>query len=381
MDKRSAVLIRGRGEAISTIAALLHDRLPGSLRVSARAVVEMLDHTEGSALPIEVAERSCFELAAAVCESGSMPIIDGRFADDEWLAGQLLRLDRRGIRLCVVTSVAYGDESGPPGSAWRIEQPPALSAAGEVPSVAHLGYRASLDQVVAGVVDAVERRAQLVPAAVPADRAPVEVLFLRHGAPDYPAEIYPDPFRMPLSAQGRAEAVAARAAVCRFGPDDVVASDFRRAVETAELAVAGLGKSVRLAAELRERVFHQWIGKPFAEIRRDLGDRAAGALDGNSDLVTLDGEETYADARKRLVDYIGRLVDRYAGRRVLLVAHGGPHGWLVEHILGVDLMGSRALRWDTGCFSRFTISPEGITIGGINLPPSAVVQGSRWGAV
>jgi probable phosphoglycerate mutase len=216
---------------------------------------------------------------------------------------------------------------------------------------------------------------------VPADRAPVEVLFLRHGAPDYPAEVYPDPFGMPLSAQGRAEAVAARAAVRRFGPDDVVASDFRRAVETAELAVAGLGKPVRLAAELRERVFHQWIGKPLAEIRRDLGDRAAGALDGNSDLVTLDGEETYADARKRLVDYVGRLVDRYAGRRVLLVAHGGPHGWLVEHTLGVDLMGSRALRWDTGCFSRFTISPEGITIGGVNLPPSAVVRGSRWGAV
>jgi broad specificity phosphatase PhoE len=381
MDQRRAVVVRGRqAAATSPIAALLHEKIPSSLRVSAGSVAEMLDKAGGSTLSPQVAEQSCFDLASSLCESGFVPIVDGGFADGEWLAGQVLRFERRGIRLCVVTLIADGDGSREHDAARRIEDSPRLSPIDDVPGVAVTMQGASLDQVLADVIEAIERDRPPSPPASP-DHGPVDVLFLRHGAPDYPVEVYPDPFVMPLSAQGRAEAVAARAAVRRFDPDVVVASDFRRAVETAELAVAGLGKPIQIAAELRERVFYELVGKPFADIRRDLGDRAAGVLAGNSDLLSLDSEETYPVARKRLVDYFDGLIRRYAGRRVLIVAHGGPHSWLVEHALGVDLMGSRALRWDTGCFSRFTISKEEIKIGGLNLPPSAVVRGLRLGSV
>ena len=44
---------------------------------------------------------------------------------------------------------------------------------------------------------------------------------------------------MPLSARGRAEARAAQPAVRRFAPDFVIRSDFARAIETADLAIAG----------------------------------------------------------------------------------------------------------------------------------------------
>jgi probable phosphoglycerate mutase len=39
------------------------------------------------------------------------------------------------------------------------------------------------------------------------------------------------------------------------------------------------------------------------------------------------------------------------------------------------------VRWDTGCFSRFTLSAGQTRLEAMNVPPGAVVPGRRLGAV
>ncbi|WP_405764987.1 histidine phosphatase family protein [Streptomyces sp. NBC_01538] len=200
-----------------------------------------------------------------------------------------------------------------------------------------------------------------------------DVFLLRHGTPDYPVDTYPDPFQMPLSARGRQEARVAAAAVARLQPDAIFSSDFRRAVETAELATAVLtGIEIHLSAALRERVLYQLVDQSHAGIASRHGAAADLLFSGRSDFVDLPGEESYSDARQRAVAFVKALGDTYAGRRVLLVGHGGPHAWLMEEALGVDLRGNRSFALYPGCFSWFTMRSGTLRIEAMNLPPVGV---------
>ena len=199
----------------------------------------------------------------------------------------------------------------------------------------------------------------------------IDVLFLRHGAPDYPAGVYPDPFSMRLSADGRAEAALAVEAVDRFRPDSILSSDFVRAIETAEIATRSRS-DLQIVPDLRERVMFSLVGTQFSEISRNFGALADGATSGNSDDWDLAGEEGYLEAHKRVVNYFAELSRQAAGQRVLVVAHGGPHAWMIEAALGVSLRGVRTFGLNTGHFSRFTIRDRRFSVDAVNLPPAGV---------
>lgn len=204
----------------------------------------------------------------------------------------------------------------------------------------------------------------------------LDILLMRHGLPDYPPQTYPDPFEMPLSVQGRAEARAGAGAVARFQPDLACSSDFLRARQTAELATAGTGLGIRMAGELRERVFYSLAGKTFSEIAYEHGDAGQRITEGNSDLLDLPGEETYEEARTRVVSFFQQLAREAPGTRVLVVCHGGPHGWLLEEALNADLRGTRNIALQTGHFSRFTLLDGRLKVESVNLPPAGILSPS-----
>lgn len=193
-----------------------------------------------------------------------------------------------------------------------------------------------------------------------------EVVIMRHGQPDYPPGVYPDPFQMDLSPLGVRQARLAREFVARFNPDKVYSSDFLRAKRTASVALEGLNLGFSMVSELRERTFHALAGTPFEALPARLGpDKSQLIAAGNSDEVDLEGEESYDQARARVVEFVLDLEQAPHGR-VLLVAHGGPHGWLVEEALKLSLRGVRSLRWDMACFSRFTLENGSLTLRYVN---------------
>ncbi|MYU51722.1 MULTISPECIES: histidine phosphatase family protein [Streptomyces] len=377
---RIALLLRGLpGSGKTTTAALLRDSLVPAVRISNDSVRYMARPRDFSDFTLVASELGCLDLALSYLDSGFTPVIDGVFEDVDFLAAQELRFRRKGMRLVTITLdgtlTDLLDRNNARDPLARMDEDRVRELHRQFrPAGLLLGIHDKQPEEVADdVLDLLELTAQEAETEPPATEA-VEILFLRHGAPDYPGDTYPDPYAMGLSPRGRDEARAARAAVARFAPEAVYTSDFLRARETAALATASLGVEVREEAALQERVFHTFAGVALDEVRRRLGPEADRVLTGNSDLCTVDGEESYEQARDRVLEFFTTLAARHPGRRVLVVGHGGPHHWLLERALGTELRGVRALRWDTGHFSRFRIGADAVSVDFVNRSPEDIAR-------
>ncbi|WEH36594.1 histidine phosphatase family protein [Streptomyces sp. AM 4-1-1] len=379
---RIALLLRGLpNSGKTTTAALLRNKLTPAVRISNDSVRYMAQPRDFSAFTIEASELGCLDLAISYLDSGFTPVIDGVFEDTDFLDAQQLRFRRKGLRLVTVTLTGGLDDLMDRNSS----RDPLARMDEDRMRELHAQFRPGgllLDidgkqpeEVADDVLDLLALTSQdeeVAAAAIDAD-----VLFLRHGAPDYPQGVYPDPYGMGLSARGRDEARAARHAVKRFVPHVVYTSDFLRAEETAMLAAGSLGLDIRRDAALRERVFHTLTGTELAEVRILLGEEADRVLNGNSDFCEHGDEEAYEQARERVLTFFGKLAALHAGQRVLVVGHGGPHAWLMEKALGVQMRGMRRMRWDTGHFSRFRVGPDTVSVDFMNRSPEDIAHSLR----
>ncbi|MFI9081880.1 histidine phosphatase family protein [Streptomyces sioyaensis] len=379
-----ALLLRGLpGIGKTTTASLLRNALLPAVRVSNDSVRYMAQPRDFSGFTLKASEAACIDLAVSYLDSGFTPVIDGVFDDVEFLAAQELRLRRKGLRLVTITlraSVAdllVRNNSRDPLARMPESRIKALhhrfQAFGTVLGVGDKQPEEVADDVL-DLLELVSGDSPSESAAEAATEAATELLFLRHGAPEYPPAVYPDHFQMGLSPQGRAETLAARAAVLRFAPAQVYTSDFRRAYETAETVAGPLGVDIQRCPALRERVFHQFAGMPLDHVRELLGGEADRVLSGNSDLWEHPEEESLAAARRRVLDFFDVLAAEHPGQRVLVVGHGGPHAWLLEKALSANMTGLRALSWDTGQFSRFLLRGNDVSVSYVNRSPEDVAS-------
>ena len=167
--------------------------------------------------------------------------------------------------------------------------------------------------------------------------APVVVTLthlLRHGRTEHtPERRYSGRNDLPLSATGRAEAEAAAARAAELGIEVVVASPLRRTRETAEVVAGALGLPVEFDDDLMELDFGDLEGltadearakHPFA-VRRFASDVT----------VPAPGGESVAEVSARVARARTRLLERHAGRTVLVVSHVTPIKLLLAAGLGV----------------------------------------------
>jgi broad specificity phosphatase PhoE len=138
------------------------------------------------------------------------------------------------------------------------------------------------------------------------------ILLARHGETDWNREGrwqgWADP---PLNETGRAQARALADQLRALPFDAVYTSDLRRARETAEIVAAPHGVPVTSDAGLREIDVGSWSGLTRAEIE----ERFPG-------LERPDGE-TRDQHLARVHGAVVRIARESAGRRLLLVTHGG----------------------------------------------------------
>ncbi len=170
------------------------------------------------------------------------------------------------------------------------------------------------------------------------------LLLLRHGQSTWNAQLRwqgrADP---PLSAAGRAQAVAAAEALRDVGFTAVVSSPLARAYETATIAADVLGvTSIEVEARLQERDVGDWSGLTSDEIEARwpgmLADWRAGRL------ATIPGGE--GDIAARVVAGLHHVVSLHPGGTVLVVTHGGVIR-TTERVLGVEPVAVRNVggRW------------------------------------
>ncbi len=147
------------------------------------------------------------------------------------------------------------------------------------------------------------------------------ILLARHGETDWNRDgIWQGWADPPLNDTGRAQARELAEQLRRVPFDAVYASDLQRARETAEIVAAPHGVPVIADSGLREIDIGSWSGLTRAEIEE--------CFPGG---VRPDGE-TREEHAARVLEAVERIARENAGRRILLVTHGGTMRALHGHV-------------------------------------------------
>ncbi|GAA1243252.1 histidine phosphatase family protein [Prauserella halophila] len=149
------------------------------------------------------------------------------------------------------------------------------------------------------------------------------IVLWRHGETDYNAAgRMQGHLDSALTEVGWNQARFAVAALARFEPDLVIASDLRRATDTATVLTDVIGVPLRLDKRLRETHLGEWQGMTGSEVGAQApGDRERWRLDAT---WAPPGGESRVDVAERAGEVVTDLLhgDEEYGT-VLLAAHGG----------------------------------------------------------
>lgn len=149
---------------------------------------------------------------------------------------------------------------------------------------------------------------------------PTRVLLLRHAETANPAIFHGAESDVGLSERGVRQAEAAAAHLAGLCPDAVVSSGMRRALETAGPIARACGLTVQVEPGLHERRVGALSGTataadgPWTETVRRW---AAGETG-----YTTPGAESFDDIRDRVCPIWERLTAAFAGKTLVVVAHG-----------------------------------------------------------
>jgi phosphoserine phosphatase len=175
----------------------------------------------------------------------------------------------------------------------------------------------------------------------------MRLLLARHGESVWNAERrFQGHTDIPLSARGRAQAEALGRALRGYRVAAAYVSPFRRARETAALALRESGVRLTVIEELRELSLGQWEGCTVDEIRARAGDPYRAWLRAPHDCPPPGGEPLPV-----VSDRVRAAVDRIAaahpeGEDVLVVSHGGVISVYACHLLGCSFNQLWRLRVD-----------------------------------
>lgn len=161
----------------------------------------------------------------------------------------------------------------------------------------------------------------------------MDLLWVRHGEPERIAPgtgVRADPS---LTDLGREQA-RRLADWLSFEPiDAVLASPMRRAVDTATPIAQALGLEVEILDGLVEYDSNSDHYIPMEELRVTKDDRWTAMVEGRWDAFGADLPDVF---RARVEVTVNEIVERFAGRRVAAVCHGGVINVALGSVLGVE---------------------------------------------
>lgn len=166
---------------------------------------------------------------------------------------------------------------------------------------------------------------------------PTRVLLLRHAESADPTVFHGAESDVELSPRGirQAELVARRLAP--LTPTAVVSSAMRRARATAVPIAKACGVEIHVEPELHERRIGVLVGTPTSHADGVWPQTLKRWLAGETDYAPA-GAESFDDMRRRVVPVLERIVQRYEGQTVVVVAHG-----LVCRVLLITLLAEYAI--------------------------------------
>ena len=191
--------------------------------------------------------------------------------------------------------------------------------------------------------------------------APTYTVLARHGATALSLEKRfsgRGGFDAPLAPLGEAQAQAlAREVAARGGIERIVTSPLLRTRQTAQFVAAAVGLDVEVEDGFAECGFGEWDGHTFAEVRERWPVQLEEWLASTD--VAPPGGESFAACRDRVLAARTRVVHRFAGQRVLVVAHVTPIKLLVSEAVGAPLQSVYRMELPPCSLSTLAWFPDG----------------------
>lgn len=180
---------------------------------------------------------------------------------------------------------------------------------------------------------------------------------IRHGEPEG-GRRYRGQLDDPLSEKGWRQMREAVGGHCPW--QAVITSPLRRCAEFAAELAARHGLALEQEPRLMEIGFGAWEGRTAAELMAEDPDCL---LRFWSDPLnnTPPGAETLNQFRSRIVAAWEAILERHAGRHVLVVGHAGQMRMVIRHVLEMPLERMFRLQVENAGISRIRIDGEGET--------------------
>jgi probable phosphoglycerate mutase len=179
------------------------------------------------------------------------------------------------------------------------------------------------------------------------------IAFVRHASTDWNAERRMQGRRdVPLSAQGRAEALRWRAAFDAAEPLRWLSSPLARAVETATLMA---GRAPVIEPALMEMDWAEWEGSTLDELASRHGDAFVANARRGLDFRPPGGESP-REVAVRVRRFLATLE---AGAPIVAVTHNGVLRALTSIATGWDMTGKPPVRLRDATLHRFALARDG----------------------
>jgi len=175
---------------------------------------------------------------------------------------------------------------------------------------------------------------------------------------------------VPLSEAGLEQIRRVGRALAGVPIDAVYSSDLLRSRQSADEVARALGLEPVALPSLREMAMGRWEGLTLREITTrdpDLFQEWMARLD----TFTFPGGESLAGLRARVLPALREILGRHAGRRVAVVAHGGPNRVILAEALGLPLAHLLRLGQEYGGLSLVEYGEETAIVHRLNQPPDA----------
>lgn len=221
------------------------------------------------------------------------------------------------------------------------------------------------------------------PRATMTRTAPTRLLLLRHAETAAPDLFHGAESDIGLGPRGVAQARRVAARIATERPDAVYSSGMLRAAETARAIAEACGLVPRVWPDLHERRMGPLSGVPRAEGWSAYEAAKAHWIAGRLD-HTHEGGESFAAMRDRASAALRALLDREAGRTVVLVAHGVVNRVLLASMaeghthadfdrISIDFVAVHDLRWDGSALRLAATWPgdPNTPVGGVGGSPGA----------
>ncbi len=183
--------------------------------------------------------------------------------------------------------------------------------------------------------------------------AATRIDLLRHGACD-DGNIYRGRTDSLLSPEGAEQMRAASEDGCW---DLICSSPLRRCRDFADALASEISVPLIVDERLTELDFGDWDGLPTARVWQQ---QQQAVLDFWQDPAANPppGGESLERLRDRAVELLHEIDDQQAGRRILLISHGGVIRALLGYLLQMPLQLLQQLTIDYGSLSRFELYPS-----------------------